>query len=293
MSEILNELQELKKASQEQTAASQAQTAEVAGKMAEIEQRVSDAETEFKEFISGDFDVNVANALSVKIYIDPENGNDANDGSGSDKAIKSSSRLRDLIDRANYEYVTVYVFAETELILMHGIRSSSTITFTKYGSGERPIIRQGAVSYVQLNTLKLRFFDVDVYTYKAVENEIITAPSYQARSLTTSVTQLTLQNCNLTVCDNHVFHIHNSGSGGYFYPNVISSYAANIVAEPSAVGVSGALKRIYEFFTGKSPFPAVDFFGGATVFETNGVHSSSLDFLGVSSTFLRTNFTLS
>lgn len=43
MSEILNELQEVKKASQEQTAASQAQTAEVAGKMAEIDKKADDA----------------------------------------------------------------------------------------------------------------------------------------------------------------------------------------------------------------------------------------------------------
>ncbi|NLS14745.1 hypothetical protein HGP28_17950 [Vibrio sp. SM6] len=42
MSEILNELQEVKKASQEQTAASQAQTAEVSAKMGEIDKKVDD-----------------------------------------------------------------------------------------------------------------------------------------------------------------------------------------------------------------------------------------------------------
>ncbi|HCH1859600.1 TPA: hypothetical protein NKR10_004538 [Vibrio parahaemolyticus] len=58
MSEILNELQEVKKASQEQTAASQAQTAEVAGKMGEIDKAVSDAIAELNEYraaIEADF----------------------------------------------------------------------------------------------------------------------------------------------------------------------------------------------------------------------------------------------
>lgn len=287
------EVQELTKSSNEQTAASQALAQEVAGKMGAIDQKVAAAEKEFQDFISGDFDKNVISSLSVDIYINPENGNDANDGSNSAKAIKSSSRLYDLVSRANYEYVTIRVFAGTELILTNGIRSSSTLTFTWYGSGERPTLRQGSVSYVQLNTLKLRFFDIDVYTYKAVENEAITNPNHQGRALTHAVTELTLRNSELHVCDNHVFHIHNGGSGGYYYPNVISAYAAKFVSEPSAAGVTGAFKKVYEFYSVQTSFPSLDFFGTATVFETNGVHSTPLEFLGISSTFLRTNFTLS
>ncbi|MEZ8723108.1 hypothetical protein AB6D66_18700 [Vibrio pomeroyi] len=53
MSEILNELQEVKKASQEQTAVSQAIANEVAGKMAAIDKKVDDAIEEVK---SGEFD---------------------------------------------------------------------------------------------------------------------------------------------------------------------------------------------------------------------------------------------
>ncbi|WP_322805325.1 hypothetical protein SO574_23115 (plasmid) [Vibrio alfacsensis] len=52
MSEILNELQEVKKASQEQTAASQAQTAEVSGKMAEIDESLKSAKEEIDSYIA-------------------------------------------------------------------------------------------------------------------------------------------------------------------------------------------------------------------------------------------------
>ncbi|EGR2303076.1 hypothetical protein D0814_23235 [Vibrio parahaemolyticus] len=73
MSEILNELQEVKKASQEQTAASQAQTAEVAGKMAEIDEKVASAEQDFNQFMQ-DSDARYKGFRSIHFVVGGEWG---------------------------------------------------------------------------------------------------------------------------------------------------------------------------------------------------------------------------
>ncbi|MEZ9423757.1 hypothetical protein AB4186_09995 [Vibrio lentus] len=73
MSEILNELQEVKKASQEQAAASNNLSQEVSGKMAEIDQKVNQTADEILQVITSN---NV-----IIYYVDGVNGSDSNSGS--------------------------------------------------------------------------------------------------------------------------------------------------------------------------------------------------------------------
>lgn len=293
MSEILNELQEVKKASQEQTAASQAQTAEVAGKMEEIDRKVAESQKKFDEFVGGDFDSHVADALALIVYVDPVGGNDANEGYSSSIPIRSSSRLYDLVYRLDYQYVYVYVKRDSEFILSNKLKAKMNIILSAYGDGERPIIRQGLVSYATIFSPLVDFRDVNVYTYQAPENEAITPPKYQSRALLMQGCELRAKNANIHICDNQLFHVHNGGSGDFFSQNKISLSNSEFVSEPSNLGVTGAIKTVYTYFASAAAYPPVDLFGAYVTVKLNGVHANLQDFLACHPTYLRTNLTLS
>ncbi|NOJ15797.1 hypothetical protein [Vibrio splendidus] len=89
MSEILNELQEVKKASQEQAAASQAIASEVSGKMSEIDEKVKEATTVVRNTIR-DYNFEV-------FYVNSDTGNNNNDGLHSSRPWRDVSPLVNLI----------------------------------------------------------------------------------------------------------------------------------------------------------------------------------------------------
>jgi len=124
MSEILNELQEVKKASQEQTAASQAQTAEVAGKMAQIDQKVNEATAAVPDAI-------VAMA-SQEFYIDAENGSDSNDGLSSSKPVQNASALEGRVVSGSYVNL---LFRANQSHTVNFFMNNGYIRIGNYGGG--------------------------------------------------------------------------------------------------------------------------------------------------------------
>lgn len=286
-------LQQAVDASLQQTAASKDISDEVRSKMGDIDEKVSEAEKQFDEFISGDFDNNVINALTIDVYLDPAGGNDGNKGLSSDQPIQSSERLQQLLNspKYKYEYANIYIMAGSDFFLTKGIRANQTLTLRKYGDGERPVIRQGLLSNVQLSAKEVYLLDVDIHTYKASQNEELIAPSYQGRALFVTATSVTSRNASIYVCDNQLFHIHNGGSGCYFKMFNISFFNTEFVAVPSEIGVTGAYKKAFTYFVGKPSYP-LDLFGAAVTVTLNGVHENLQDFLGFNTQNLRTNLTL-
>lgn len=293
MSEILNELQEVKKASQEQTAASQAQTAEVAGKMAQIDQKVAEAEKEFNDFISGDFDYNVSNARQIKVYVDPVDGNDANSGSSSAMAIKSSSRLSELVNKS-YKIAHIYFRNGTTFVLEHGVSVADRIVIQTWQSSDgvtdKPVIIQGKAQYAYLSALDISITSCLVYTYSALQNEEL-PEVYAGRAMFGSARKLSLIFSSVFIVDNQLFHVHNAGSGDDFHRCSLSFYNASILAVASESGVAGTKKTIYTFFASPTDFP-LDMFAVGFSVDLNGLHATFKDFLSVKVDHIITNINL-
>ncbi|MCA8865602.1 MULTISPECIES: hypothetical protein [unclassified Halomonas] len=82
-------------------------TTEVANKMKGIDQKVDKAESKFKNFIDVDFPKHITSSLERSIYINPIDGNDANDGKSQGEAIRTLSRLTELASPQGFVYKTL------------------------------------------------------------------------------------------------------------------------------------------------------------------------------------------
>lgn len=273
-------------------AASNELTGVVSAKVGEIDSKVLEAQSKFDQLHASEFPEKVENALYLSVHIDPDNGDDGLDGLSENKAIKSSARLSSLVTAAKCHYLSVYIKSGTTFLLGHRVSVPERINFYSYGSGSGPtILRQSLSAYATLSSLRVHFASVNVYTYKAAENEVISQPIYQSRALFSGVKYVSFNGGGCYVCDNQLFHYHNAGSGDVFFPIIMSFYNAKISSMPSSVGVSGAAKKVFSFFSSSSPYP-VDLFCTLTAFELNEVHATVLDFLGCQSGNLRSNVAL-
>ncbi|MFZ3441135.1 hypothetical protein L2D37_25685 [Vibrio harveyi] len=292
MSEILNELQEVKKASQEQTAASQAQTAEVAGKMADIDQKVAEAEQQFNDFISGDFNDNVINALTVKVFIDPVDGDDNNDGSTSGKSIKTSARLFELT-KHGFNYLKIHLRHGTEFELNHSIVAKVTIEIGHWsandGAIDRAIVKQGSPYYCSFSAPDIYINNVQLLTYQASENE--TLPESYKTALFGSKSKIRLIAADLCIYDNQLIHIHDGGSGDSFHRRSISLYQSNIKVFASEAGVVNSRKNIFTRYSAAIA-PPVDIFAVSLGLELNGQQATLRSLLGIPDTNVITNLNL-
>lgn len=285
------EVQKLTQASSEQTTASQKLAQEVAGKVGEINKKVAEAQKQFNDFVGGDFSKNVNDALQLRIYIDPDNGSDDNDGSSEQKAIKSSLKLYMIVNRSVYYRLLISVKSGGILPLEHNIRCSNLIYINSYGIGDKPLIYQGKSFNSTFGAETVELNGVDVKTYQAAENESITANIYSNRALFSGVKKLVAKSNSIDICDNQLFHVHNGGSGDSFGLRTISLYNSIMTCNESAAGSSGNLKTVFTFFGGAENYP-IDFMVKTFTVNLSNVHASLKSLLGCTGNLLRTNTNL-
>ncbi len=293
MSDILNELAKLQNAAQEQTAASNTLSQEVAGKMGEIDQKVADSQKKFDDFVGGDFDLNVNQAKTFRIYIDPLYGNDENDGSSSNKSIQTSTRLNELAS-LDYDYVRLAVRQGSTFELFHQIKAKHQILVESWnandGLTDKPIVKQSRADYCGLVAPEIYLNNCQVFTYQASENETMPA-TYVGRAVFGNAERLKMTFSKVEVYDNQLFHIHNAGSGDSLYRRQISAYYSSINAQASAAGVNGTQKRIFSWYGGKEALP-LDLFGLSFGSSLNDEYASFRDFLNMTDTYIVTNINL-
>jgi len=173
---LIEKIEELKNSTAEQTLASQALAQEVAGKIGQINQKLSDAERQFLDFISGDFKRNVNAAKSVAVFVDPLSGDDNNSGLNSASSIKTSSRLKSLLDY-EYDIVRIVIRKGTVFDLEHPLRAKDSIFIDSWDAKDaatsRAELRQSVPSQVHLSAPDVRITNAKVSTYRAKINEVL------------------------------------------------------------------------------------------------------------------------
>ncbi|MCX8936235.1 hypothetical protein NOL51_24535 [Vibrio parahaemolyticus] len=294
MSEILNELQEVKKASQEQTAASQAQTAEVAGKMGEINQALAAAQQQFDDFVSGDFDENVGNSRSIIVFIDPLEGSDANNGLTQATAIKTSHRLHELAHK-NYSSVSLHLRNGTVFNLEKFLFAKDVISINAYsgsdGSLDKPIFRQAAAFNAYVSAQEIKLISCRAETYAAVSGEEL-PPVYSGRCMFGHAKLITGIYSEIVITDNQLLHVHSGGSGDDLHRTSLSFFHTTLEAANSADNVTGTQKTVFSWYATTPDYP-LDLFGVNFSAVLNGHHATFRDFLSVPATHIITNLTLS
>ncbi|WP_215407614.1 hypothetical protein [Vibrio gigantis] len=293
MSNMDSLLQQAVDASLQQTAASKEMSDEVRGKMGDIDKKVADAEKEFNDFISGDFDINVNQAKGIEVFIDPIDGDDSNSGTSSVDSIKTSLRLNELAN-LNYDYVRLIVRKGTEFSLEHVINAKREILVEGWaandGNTNKPIIKQGLVNYSGLIAPDVMISSCQIYTYEANENESL-PDVWSTRSFFGSQSRLHLIFSNIEIYDNQLLHIHNGGSGDTYHRRSISLFSCQIKAKPSAQGVVGSHKKVFTFVGGSMAFP-LDLFGTQFTVELNGQYATFRELLNMPETYMATNINL-
>lgn len=286
---IETELAKLQASSAEQTAASKSLQEEVSGKIGEINSALSAAQKTFNDFISGDFSRNVNAAKSAIVFIDPIDGDDSNSGLNSANCIKTSSKLKSLLDY-DYDFIRISIRKGTVFYLEHFIIARDAIIIdswdAKDGATNKPEIRQAAPSHVHLSTPRLHVTNVIISTYRAQQNEVL--PDIYKRAFLGSNTQVVLMFADVNINDNQLIHIHDGGSGSDFSRKKISYFLSTIRVLDSESGVTGSSKVIFSRYSQFIP-QALDLFGRGLTLELNGHHTNLLGLLGIPSDNILTN----
>lgn len=271
-------------------------SAEIDGSVGAMREEVTAHKDSMSQQMQGiaerDAPAHVNGILSKNFYIDPDNGDDANNGIAQSEPVKTVARLVELLEPNGKRYfnVVIYVAKNSVLEVDRPVKALGQILFYTFGEGDnKPVIKQATRRYAYISARRVMFGFCDVATYRSPADEEYDA-SYWLRYFV-AADSIEFNNALLTVHDNPLIHMHTGGSG--YIPKPLGIYFGRLSSlrfAASNAGVTGS-KTLCTNYGGVTT-SKLSLYVHQFTLDLGGVHADLAAALGWSANSVESNLQL-